>query len=72
MMAVTLSAVTALTLLGVIGLTRHRGGDWSVMLARPDYDDSLRVLDEMFACGEIDLLDYQARRDQLRKLERSG
>lgn len=72
MLTATLSASVALILLAAFALTRRFGAGWSLTIARPDYDDSLRVLDEMFASGEIDLLDYQERRAKLRKLERSG
>jgi uncharacterized membrane protein len=66
----TLGAFLALILLAVLALTRQVGGDRSMLPERANLEDPLRVVDEMFARGEIDLRDYQARRDQLRKLER--
>jgi uncharacterized membrane protein len=70
MMTVTLSASLALALLAVIALTRHLGGG-ALLPDRLDLDDPLRIVDEMFASGEIDLKDYQTRRAQLRRLDRS-
>jgi len=70
MMTATLSASLALGLLAVIALARHLG-DRALMADRLDLDDPLRIVDEKFASGEIDLKDYQARRARLRKLERS-
>jgi hypothetical protein len=72
MMTATLSASLALVLLSVIALTRRLGSGRALLPGRLDLDDPLRIVDEMFASGEIDLKDYQARRAQLRKLERSG
>ena len=69
MMTATLAGILALGLLAVIALARHLG-DRALMPNRLDLDDPLRVVDEMFARGEIDLKDYQDRRARLRKLER--
>ena len=69
MMTATLAGSLALGLLAVIALARHLG-DRALMPNRLDLDDPLRVVDEMFAHGEIDLKDYQDRRARLRKLER--
>jgi len=70
MMTATLSASLTLVLLAVIALARHLG-DRALTPGRPDLDDPLRIVDEMFASGEIDLEDYQDRRARLRRLERS-
>jgi len=71
MMTATLSASLAVGLLAVIALARHLG-DRALLPDRLDLDDPLRIVDEMFASGEIDLKDYQARRARLRRLERSS
>ena len=70
MLTASLGAFMALILLAVLALTRQVGRDRSPLLERANVEDPLRVMDEMFARGEIDLRDYQARRAQLRKLER--
>ena len=70
MLTATLGAIVALILLAVLALSRQVGGDRSLLLERTLLEDPLRVVDEMFARGEIDLKDYQARRARLRKFER--
>jgi len=70
MLTATLGAFVALILLAVLALSRQVGGDRSLLLERASLEDPLRVVDEMFARGEIDLKDYQARRARLRKFER--
>jgi hypothetical protein len=66
----TLGAIVALILLAVLALSRQVGSDRPLLLERASLEDPLRVVDEMFASGQIDLEDYQARRAQLRKYER--
>ena len=70
MLTAALAAFVALILLAVLVRGRQVGGDRSPQLERANLEDPLRVLDEVFARGEIDLTGYQARRTQLRKLER--
>lgn len=70
MLTAVVSACLAMIVLTVLAMSWQVGGDRLLMLARADLQDPLRVVDEMFASGEIDLKDYQARRAQLRKLER--
>jgi len=69
MLTATLGALVALILLALIALSRQVGGDRSPLLERGSLEDPLRVVDEMFASGQIDLKDYQARRARLRKFE---
>jgi len=70
MLTATLGAFVALILLALLALSRQVGGDRSLLLERGGLEDPLRGVDEMFASGQIDLKDYQARRAQLRKFER--
>jgi uncharacterized membrane protein len=65
----TIGAFAALIVLAALALGRQVGGDRSLLLERSSLEDPLRVVDEMFASGQIDLKDYQARRAQLRKFE---
>ncbi len=69
MLTATIGAFAALIVLAALALGRQVGGDRSLLLERSSLEDPLRVVDEMFASGQIDLKDYQARRAQLRKFE---
>lgn len=71
MLSATLGAFIALVLLAVLALTRQGSGGRPPPRDRASLEDPLRVVDEMLANGEIDLKDYQTRRAQLRKRERS-
>ena len=70
MMPATISLVITLVVLAGIALTRERGGR-PALPGGPHDDGPLRVLDEAFASGEIDLEQYQARRARLRKAQRT-
>lgn len=70
MIPATISLVITLAVLAGIALTRERGGR-AVLPGEPHDDGPLRVLDEAFASGQIDLEQYQARRARLRKAQRT-
>jgi uncharacterized membrane protein len=70
MLTAALGAFVAVILLAALALSRQVGGNRSLLLDRASLEDPLRVVDEMFASGEIDLRDYQARRARLRRFER--
>jgi putative membrane protein len=55
-------AFWALIFAVVIALTRGGREDSSRSSGDPEQDDPIRVLDDRFARGEIDLEDYQVRR----------
>ena len=63
--------VAALVATGMV-LTRHEQGHQPAVPLPPEDDGPLRILDEAFASGEIDLNEYQARRAQLRRAHRTG
>ncbi len=67
MMTVGMLGFWALVVVAVLALIRGGRLNQSGPSAGSGYDDPLRVLDERFARGEIDLEDYQARRALLRK-----
>ena len=63
--------VTLLVVTGIV-LTRREQGHRPGVPLPPEDDGPLRILDEAFASGEIDLNEYQARRAQLRRAHRTG
>lgn len=72
MIPATISVFITLAVLAGIALTRERGDRRPAAPGGPHDDGPLRVLDEAFASGEIDLTQYQARRARLRKAQRTG
>lgn len=67
MMSAGMLAFWALVVVAIVALIRGVSDDRPRWPRGPEHDDPLRVLDERFARGEIDLEDYQARRALLNK-----
>lgn len=65
MMTAGTLVILALVVVAIIALLPAGRENRSLVSGGPGLDDPLRILDERFARGEIDLEDYQARRASL-------